>query len=145
MEIGEHASVLDPALIAAYRGTHYRVHADPGYALRIGEGHAALAAQLRAFEAQAALFITAWNPRGEEHSRADNDARHARLTRALDQKGWRWVGGFGAHAVDLALGEVSVLVFGVDHASACALGRAFDQNSVVWAGADAVPHLVLLR
>jgi len=41
--------------------------------------------------------------------------------------------------------ERSVFAYGMDKASACALGRQFRQDAIVWVGPDAVPQLVLLR
>jgi hypothetical protein len=41
--------------------------------------------------------------------------------------------------------ERSVFAYGMDKASACAVGRQFRQDAIVWVGADAVPQLVLLR
>lgn len=145
MPIDEHASHLEPGLIAAYRATHYRVQADPPFVLHIDRASAPLAVWLDRSGVRAALYITAWNPLGVALGEADNTVRQARLIADLDARGLRWLPGFGAHADDPAQGEPSLLVLGVDRAAACALGRAQSQNAVVWAGADAVPRLLLLR
>ena len=41
--------------------------------------------------------------------------------------------------------ELSYFALGIDEGAARQLGRRFDQDAVVWAGADAVPKLLLLR
>jgi Protein of unknown function (DUF3293) len=41
--------------------------------------------------------------------------------------------------------ELSFFALGISERAARDLGRRFDQDAVVWAGADAVPRLLLLR
>ena len=40
--------------------------------------------------------------------------------------------------------EKSFLALGLDLETSRALGREFGQNAIVWAGADAIPRLILL-
>jgi hypothetical protein len=42
-------------------------------------------------------------------------------------------------------GEPSLLILSINLEAADVLGRAFRQNAFVWASADAIPQLVLLR
>jgi hypothetical protein len=53
--------------------------------------------------------------------------------------------GIGQHPDNGWPGEDSLLALGVSLADALLLGRRFGQDAVVWAGADAVPRLMLLR
>lgn len=41
--------------------------------------------------------------------------------------------------------EKSFLALGLDLETSQVLGREFGQNAIVWAGADAIPRLILLR
>ncbi|SHL69343.1 Protein of unknown function [Nitrosospira sp. Nsp11] len=41
--------------------------------------------------------------------------------------------------------EKSFLALGLDLKESSALGKEFGQNAIVWAGADAIPRLILLR
>lgn len=146
MDLREHESRLSPGLIAAYRSTGYQVLARPTFTLRVDQPSAPLGALLREAGAAGALYISAWNPCGRELSREENDLRHARLVLDLQARGLRGIEAFGAHADDPARGEASLLVPGVDRATACELGNLHDQNAVLWAAAgDAIPRLLLLR
>ncbi|MBV8250682.1 MAG: DUF3293 domain-containing protein, partial [Comamonas sp.] len=42
-------------------------------------------------------------------------------------------------------GEASVLIWGMDAPTARAWGEEWQQNAVLWCGADAVPRLLWLR
>lgn len=42
-------------------------------------------------------------------------------------------------------GEASVLVLGIDLDDAKAAGNKWEQNAIVWSGADGVPQLILLQ
>jgi hypothetical protein len=41
-------------------------------------------------------------------------------------------------------GEPSFLAFGLALEASKTLGKAYEQNAIIWCGADAVPNLVLL-
>ena len=136
---------MDDALVAAYRRTEYRVD-DRGYAfvLRIDEASDALRECHAAFGVHCSTFITAWNPRSTPTPRADNEAAMKRLEQALAELGCRWLQGEGVDPDGDWPGEPSVLALGLDKAPAVALARRFDQNAIVWSGADATPRLVVV-
>jgi hypothetical protein len=50
--------------------------------------------------------------------------------------------GVGQHPQNGWPGESSFLVMGLSLASAKILAAAFDQNALVWSGADATPRLI---
>lgn len=145
MQPREHPSILDPGLVAAYRRTRYRVHAHPPFTLRVDRPHARLAALLAAQGGRGAAYVSACNPRGVEQDAATNAARHARLLQDLQARGAVWIDAFGAWPDRSGRGERSVLVLDIGRHEALALGRRHEQNAVLWAGADAVPRLLLLR
>ncbi|MGH8516253.1 MAG: DUF3293 domain-containing protein, partial [Panacagrimonas sp.] len=89
-------------LIEAYRATRYEVYAEPPFTLRV-DAHSA---ELAALPTRGgALFITAWNPRGEPQALALNRERQDGLRAELRGLGLRFIEGFGAHAVDESQGE----------------------------------------
>jgi hypothetical protein len=53
--------------------------------------------------------------------------------------------GIGVHPTGEWRGEPSYLVPGLSREAAEELGRQFEQNALIWSGADAVPELLLLR
>jgi hypothetical protein len=135
---------MDDALLAAYRRTEYRVDdAGCAFVLRIDVPSEALRACHDAFAVTCSTFITAWNPRSVQTPREQNEAAMARLEQALTVMGCRWLRGEGVDPDGDWPGEPSYLALGVHQASAVKLARRFDQNAIVWSGADATPRLVM--
>lgn len=145
MDVDEHDTVLPAWLVTAYRATRYAVHAQPAFALQIDVPSPELDALMDRGGHESAAYITAWNPLGVDLPQAESAARQACLMHELNARGRRWVEGFGAHPYDHGQGEPSLLVLGVNRVTACDLGRRHGQNALLWVGADAVPHLLLLR
>ena len=110
---------IDPALLQAYRETDYVVHAGPDFVLHIDQPSAALAAYCQ--------------------------ARQQRLEQDLQQAGWQWVRAVGSHPTNAWPPEVGCFVEGMGEAAAGEWGQAYQQNAVVWCGADATPRLLCLR
>jgi|GEM_PF-204483 len=138
-------SAIAPSLIEAYQGTEYRVDGPQGFTLRIGQRSAELAAAHAAHRANCSAFITAWNPFSEATDDAVNRERQAQLWAELTRRGLHHEPGIGQHPSHQWPGEDSVLVFGLDQEAAKTLAHRFQQNAFVWAGADAVPQLILMR
>lgn len=138
-------SAISDELIDAYLSTEYRVGSGPeGFTLCIGERSPRLVELYATHACRCAAFITAWNPRSERASDEENAAAHRRLCERLTQRAIAFIDGAG---VDPERGwrEQSALALGLAVEDAKALGCEFDQNAIVWSGADAVPHLYLLR
>ena len=91
------------------------------------------------------VFISACNPCSQPQSNEANRAAHGRLGDELASMGRPVVEGAGVDPTGQWPAEPSYFVLGVDLQAAQALGRRYQQNAVVWVGADAVPELVLLR
>jgi hypothetical protein len=138
-------SALPAPVIAAYRAAEYRVRAEPAFVLRVDEPSPALAALHAAHAVGCSAFLTAWNPRGTPAPAAENTAAAARLEAALRERGLALVAGRGIDPAGEWGGEESVLALGLGRSEACAVGREFGQNAILWAAGDAVPRLVLLR
>jgi hypothetical protein len=139
-------SRVDAALIAAYRATHYCVNgASPPFLLRVDMPNTDLAEFHAANGVQCSAFLTAWNPASRPVPDEINQSAQRRLKAHLAGHGLPIVEGLGVDPTGQWAGEESVLVLGIDLETACAVGRAFQQHGIVWSGADAIPHLVMLE
>ena len=132
--------------IEAYLDTHYRVGVDPdAFVLRIGQHSPDLALRYAAIGSDCALFITAFNPLGQEQDDDANKDAHARLGEQLREVSDHVIEGDGADPTGQWPPEKSYLAFGIDVDTARELGRRVQQDAVVWIGKNAVPQLLLLR
>ena len=137
---------IPPDKLRAYLATAYCIGAGDGaVVMRIGEPSASVAALLAARGVTCGAFVTAFNPRGTLQSDAANEAAHARLLTRLQELGIEGVEGEGGEPGSDWKPERSVMAIGLALEPARALGVEFDQDAIVWVGADAVPQLVLLR
>ena len=139
------STMLPPGLLQAYRETHYRVLGDDGFTLIIDVPSPELARAHRRHCVDSSAFLTACNPFSRSLHEDENAARQALLAAALRSLGLPFIDGLGQHPSNGWQGEASFLALGVTRDQACHLGTRFEQNAIVWAGADAVPRLVLLR
>lgn len=138
-------STLDPVLIAAYKATNYKVHAQPPFVLKIGVASPPLAELYRLHGCNCAAFITACNPYGAKLDDAENSALQLGLAHHLSSRGLPFLPGMGVGNEDEWAGEPSYLVLGLDQHAATAMGKRHQQNAIVWCDSDAAPQLVLLR
>jgi hypothetical protein len=134
-----------PGLVQAYRETHYRVLGDDGFTLTIDVPSPELAHAHRRHGVDSSAFLTACNPFSRSLSDDENIALQAVLAAALRSLKLLFIDGLGQHPSNGWQGEASFLALGVTRDQACHLGTRFEQNAIVWAGADAVPRLLLLR
>ena len=132
--------------IDAYRATHYRVGAGPGaFTLRINIPSNPLRRLYENTGHTCSVFITAFNPFGQQQSAHANDAAHARLGECLRALTPHVFEGTGADPTGAWPHEKSYFALGMDKAAASELGAKFRQDAVVWAGPDTIPRLLLLR
>lgn len=140
-----HRSSLPASLIAAYRAAWYRVALPDGQeTIRVGAPAPRTQAWLRGLRAAGAAFVTACNPRGERQDDDANAAAMARLRAHVAAQGWSSREGAGGDDSGAWAREPSLLVILDTPAQAAALGRAFDQNAVVWIPAGGPARLLLL-
>jgi hypothetical protein len=90
-------------------------------------------------------FLTAFNPFSEPLNEQENDRRHELLMQELKFRSLSGFEGYGSHPDNGWSPEASVLVPGLSLEASKSLGARFEQNAIVWSGADAVPQLILLR
>ncbi len=138
-------TLIDPQTLRAYRETDYRVLTDTPFIMHIDEICHSLAAVHAQYGVSCSTFITACNPFSQALDTQHNLCRQTGLGLILEDMGIPWLHGLGIHPAGTWPGEDSFLALGVELAPACALGRRFEQNAIVWAGADTVPQLILLR
>ncbi len=137
---------IPKALQNAYRATSYRALVDGGaLTLRISVPCPRLVSLMERLGRTTAVFVTAFNPLGERWPDEENEAAHRRLKAALSGLDVVIYEGEGRpDSADWAP-EKSLLVLGLSHVQACALGRQFEQNALVWCTLRGIPELVLLR
>ena len=136
---------LPEGLISAYRATRYRVFTSPDFELAVGQRSNALADLYRTHAVNSAAFLTAWNPEGNLQNETANREAFARLQERVASHSVKVVAGFGEDPDGAWAGEESLLALGLSREAARDIGTQFRQNAIVWAGADAVPELILLR
>ena len=132
-------------LIEAYESTDFRVLEPQEFTLRVGRYSPELQALYADLRVSSAGYLTAWNPFSAETSGEDNRKAQRRLLRRLSLEGFPTLNALGIDPSGDWPGEESVFVPGLDLEQAKALGTEFGQNAIVWADADAVPQLILLR
>ena len=138
-------SIIDGGTVQAFLETEYRVHGDEPFTLRVGEICPALAAAHKRHRVDCSAYITACNPFSQILDDEANAERHAALGRELGQRSRASIEGIGRHPSNQWPGEASYLIFGLTLEAAKTLGTRLEQNAIVWAGADALPQLILLR
>ncbi|HTP38070.1 MAG TPA: DUF3293 domain-containing protein [Steroidobacteraceae bacterium] len=136
---------LSAELRLAYSDTDYRVD-DNGcqFTLRVNERSVSLLECYATHRVQSAAYLTAWNPRSEPTPGEGNAAAQARLESEVKAAGWMFLRGQGVDPHGRWPAEPSILVLGMGAEQASALGRAYQQNALVFAGADAIARLVTL-
>ena len=137
---------IHPDKVRAYRATDYRLgHTAKDIILTIGQRSERLAALFAANGVNCGASLTAYNPRGTIQADAANECGHAELAGLLRDQGLGAIEGSGSEEGTDWPSEKSWFALGLQLDPAKALGHHFDQDAVVWVGADAVPQLILLR
>lgn len=125
-------AVPSPETIAAYRQTDYFAEDQPPVCLRIGHGSSQHHAWLAGLHhARSASILTAWNPFGQELSRADNDALQEKLLAAIRQSGLKWLPARGEDPKGSWTPEPGFCVFDASPAQLDDWLVAFRQNAAV--------------
>lgn len=137
---------IHPDKIRAYLATGYRLgHTDQDITLKIGVHSGRLSALFTSSGVSCGAFLTAYNPRGVIQPDADNQRGHAELTSLLHGQGLKTIEGSGSDAGTDWPVEKSYFAMGLPLDAARHMGHHFDQDAIVWVGADAVAQLILLR
>lgn len=116
----------------AYLQTDFRFDVDGvWHRFRIGDRSEKIDELLSNRGAAYWAFITAWNPDSAPLSDRENDVRHERLCELLSKLELEYVDGFGDDPAGNWKSERSVLILGIDRASANGIGYRFGQAAIV--------------
>lgn len=138
-------TLIPAETVQAYLATEFRVLGNTPFTLKLNQVSLELLAFYRQSQAQSVAFITAWNPYSQIFTPSDNKAAQLRLIEELNLRQLRNLPGIGIDPSGMWPGEESCLILGVSLEDARVIGNLFKQNGIVWAGADAIPKLILLR
>ncbi len=123
---------MNQELHEAYRKTTFYADTPRGrLALRIDKCDAQLDQLLVDHACESWAYLTAYNPGSVLLSPDENHHRQVTLEAQLHTGGWTFFAGEGVGDSGNWPPEPSVLVLGIDEATAQQLGIAFDQNAVV--------------
>lgn len=137
---------IHPDKVRAQLATDYRLgHTDQDIVLTIGQRSERLAALFAVNGVNCGAFLTAYNPQGTIQSDAANAQGHAELASKLQELGLQTIEGSGSEEGSEWPAEKSYFALGLALEPAKAIGTHFHQDAIVWVGADAIPHLILLR
>lgn len=131
--------MLDPSLLEAYHQTDY--HFGDTF-LNIGELSSKATSLLQQFAPTGGLFITAWNPLGEELTVEDNQKANQTLKEKLLKLGLNVTDGYGV-SKDGKWRENSFFTYPIDKDTSLTLCCTFEQNAVVYITSDGLPTLLL--
>lgn len=137
-------AMVDARLIEAYRRTDYALFGAGGEEtiLNIGVPSAAFDRILDRHGAASAVIVTAYNPRSVVLADAENGARHDRLVRLIESKGFRYALGEGRDPSGRWRAELECVVFGISAEQGLELARAFEQNAIVFVQRGEPPALL---
>lgn len=141
-------TTIPQGLIESYLGSDFLVHASSyasAFTLRVGDVSPELSALYRATGCTTSAFITAWNPYSVTQPEDVNQSAQSRLVREVEAEDLKCLAGTGFDPKYPGSGEDSILVLGLSQQQAIEWGNRFEQNAIVWVGADACPELLLLK
>lgn len=138
-------SSINSETVQAYLETEYFVRGKHDFVLRVGQFNKSLLSEHTFQGSDCSAFITAYNPHDNVIVETDNAKRHKALADELRLRSLTFVDGMGQHPTNQWLGEPSYLVFGLTLEASKTLGARFEQNAILWCGADCIPQLILLR
>jgi hypothetical protein len=138
-------SSINPDTVQAYLETEYFVRGEHDFVLRVGQFNKSLQSEHRCQGSDCSAFITAYNPYSNIVAEADNTKLHKALTDELKRRSLTFADGVGQHPSNRWPGEPSYLIFGLSLEASKTLGARFEQNAILWCGADCIPQLILLR
>lgn len=133
--------MLSPEIKQAYREADYRFAET---ILTIDKLSATTAALLKPFAPKGGLFITAYNPMGEDASLTSNKLANIILKEDLLSRGLTVIAGYG-EGIDKITNERhredSFFAYPVDEKTSLEICIKYAQNAVVYINTDGVPSL----
>lgn len=137
---------IHPEKVQAYLAAEYRIGDALGdIILKIGQHSRGVAELFARNYMTSGAFLTAFNPHGTLQSDAANELAHKQLADRIYSLGLHAIEGVGSDEKGDWPAEKSYFALGLDLATAKVIGTHFDQDAIVWVGADATPQLIRLR
>lgn len=126
---------ISPELWENYRRSEYRIGAPLNLTLRVNQPAMGLPDGPWA-------FLTAWNPRSEPRTEAENRAKQLELETLLRSEGIRCIPGLGYDPLQEWADEECILALGLHREQALEVGRMFGQNAVLVGVGDGIVELL---
>jgi hypothetical protein len=140
------SSLIHLDKIRAYQTTDYQFGlGESEIVLNIGKHSSQLALLFGHHLVNCGAFITAFNPQGTIQSDHANQHAHIELLHHLQALGLQCIEGAGSAASSDWPAERSYFALGLELEPAKKIGHNFNQDAIVWVGADVIPRLILLR
>jgi hypothetical protein len=134
---------VDDELTKAYRETSFWAGTPRGpLCVRIGVPNLVLDALLAGHGVCSWAYVTAWSPGSVRLNEEENVRRQYALEETLRQDGLTVFPGEGVGDDGRRPPEPSVLVLGISHADALALGQRFGQRAILYGEAGGSPQLL---
>jgi len=137
-------SVIHPDLIRAYENAIYEINATHRITLKVSEYSHSLEELHKKHQCRTSALITAWNPRSQVLSAAENDTRMLALSEAVEKLGYAHLPAVGRDPNGKWPDEPSLWIAGLTKNEAENLAHKFEQNGFLWIDKDATPLLHLL-
>ncbi|MBK7705577.1 MAG: DUF3293 domain-containing protein [Acidobacteria bacterium] len=112
------------------------------FVIRVGETSGELDALLGEYQCETWAFISAHNPRSEELTPEENEARHIDFISYLNDHEYRYFAGYGQSPDGLWTPETSALVVNIARTEAIGIGTLFDQSAILIGRKGFSPELV---
>jgi hypothetical protein len=138
-------AVIGPDLLRSYCETDYIIKQKPPLIMRIGSRNLVFRQLSEQLGFTSCVFVTACNPFSQLLDPAANAIRYGHLFSLIMRLGIVFLEGEARHPSNGWPPEAGAWLWGLDIDAACAIGRRWQQNAVVWIGGDHVPQLLLLR
>ena len=135
-------SAISEELWQAYLETDYQVFSENPFTLKVGQYSDELNSIIKKSKYSSAAFITAYNPYSKQLSNAENIAKQEQLKIEIAKRGLTAIEGIGQHPSNQWPGESSLLILGLNKATATTLARQLEQNAFVWSDETSIPQLI---
>ena len=131
--------------VSAYLETDYCVGGNTPFVMHVGIANDNLARLYKQFQTNSAALITACNPYSKKVGDLVNAERNAKLESELTRRSLTFWDGVGKHPSGNWPEEPGYFVLSLSLQATKMIGKKYEQNAIIWCGADTIPELILLR
>jgi uncharacterized protein DUF3293 len=132
---------IDQHVLEAYLNTVYTTE-KPKLSIKIGEINHPLNVFLFDNNSFYWAFVSASNPCSAVLSDAENDVRHKNMIEKVKTMNLRFCEGLGIPSENNWKDEKSLLILDISKKEAMKLGKAYNQNAIVYGKANKAPELL---